>query len=48
MWRAYLAKTAKLAYNERNEHGKWRLAIGWQAQAFMINTIGISFILCVK
>jgi hypothetical protein len=22
MWRAYLAKTAELAYNEGNEHGK--------------------------
>ncbi len=41
--RAYLAETPELAYNKRNEKGKWGLALGTQAQASMIDIIGISF-----
>ncbi len=42
--RAYLAETAKLAYNERNEKGEWGLALGAQAQSLMIDIIGMNFI----
>jgi hypothetical protein len=42
--RAYLAKTAELAYIRRDEKGRWGLALGAQAQSSMIDIIGISFI----
>jgi hypothetical protein len=40
----YVAETAELACNGRNEKVKWGLALGTQAQASMINIIGMSFI----
>ncbi len=48
MRRAYLAETAELAYNGRSECGKWGLALGSQAQASMMDIIGISFISMYK
>jgi hypothetical protein len=42
--RAYLAETAELAYNGRNEKGEWGLALGAQAQSLVIDIIGMNFI----
>jgi hypothetical protein len=42
--RAYLAKTAELAYKGRNDKGEWGLALGAQAQSSMVNITGMSFI----
>jgi hypothetical protein len=39
-----LAKTAELACIIRNEGGKWELALDSQAQASMMDIIGMSFI----
>jgi hypothetical protein len=33
-----------MAYNGRNDKGKWGLALGVQAQSSMINIIRMSFI----
>ncbi len=38
--RAYLAETAKLAYNSGNERGEWGLAFRAQAQSSMNDIIG--------
>jgi hypothetical protein len=40
---AYLAETAELAYNGRNERGEWGFAMGYQAQSSMIDIKGMSF-----
>jgi hypothetical protein len=41
---AYQAETDGLAYIGRNGHGEWALDLGSQAQASMINIIGMRFI----
>jgi hypothetical protein len=41
--KAYLAETAELAYMERNEKGEWGLALGAQAQLFLVNLVGMIF-----
>jgi hypothetical protein len=46
--RAYLAETAEIAYNGRNDKVKSELALGTQAQVSMINIIVMSFILLYK
>jgi hypothetical protein len=42
--RAYLAKTAELEYDRRNDKGEWGLALGAQDQSSMVNITGMSFI----
>jgi hypothetical protein len=42
--RTYLAETAELAHNVRNEKGEWGLALGAQAESSMIDITGMSFI----
>ncbi len=42
--RAYLAKTAELAYNGMNDKVEWGLALGSQVLASLIDIIGMSFI----
>jgi hypothetical protein len=37
--RAYLAERAELAYNRRNEKGKWGLALGTQASMIDITPL---------
>ncbi len=39
-----MAETAELTYNRRNDKGGWGLAVGYQAQSFIIDIIGMSFI----
>ncbi len=42
--KVYVAQTAEFAYNGRNERGKSELVLGSQAQASMMDIIGMSFI----
>jgi hypothetical protein len=41
--KAYLAKTAELAYMGRNEKREWGLALGAQAQLSLVDLVGMSF-----
>jgi hypothetical protein len=41
--KAYLAKTAELAYMGRNEKGEWGLSLGAQSQLSLIDLVGMSF-----
>jgi hypothetical protein len=41
--KAYLAKTAELAYTSRNEKGEWGLALSSAAQGSLIDIVGASF-----
>ncbi len=41
--KAYLAKTAEIAYLGRNEKGEWRLALGSAAQTSLVDLVGINF-----
>jgi hypothetical protein len=41
--KAYLAKTAELAYIGKNEKGDWGLALGTGAQLSIVDLVGMSF-----
>ncbi len=41
--KAYLAKTAEMAYRGRNEKGEWGLALSSAAQGSLIDIVGASF-----